>query len=192
MARMLGVAPKLSSDSQVLVRPTPHLYQLGAVNFFFDHEELSLAPEQRAMLSSIRETTLLGFATAQRKIDQAEQDLWSLTSVGRPDATRVEAKLTEIASLSTQQRMDYIRAVGRAVAHLTDAQQMLALAPTGLGGASPPPATGSASSAPPLTMGSAAPVGDSSMGAMPVVPMVGSQGTPMEASDAGAQAMGHM
>ena len=177
MARLLGLPPALPSASGSSPADTAHhLYHLGAVSFFFDREELSLTPEQRAMLSAIRETAMLGYATAQREIDQAEQDLWTLTSVPRPGAGGVEAKLTEIARLSTQQRMNYIRAVGQAVAHLTHAQQMVALAPPATGAKPVSMNTGSASSAPmPMPTDTAAPSGSGS-----------------SMSGSGSNAMGHM
>jgi hypothetical protein len=63
--------------------------------------------------ASLGAIAMLGYATAQREIDQAEQDLWTLTSAPRPGAGGVEAKLTEIARPTTQQRMNYIRTHSR-------------------------------------------------------------------------------
>jgi len=130
--------------------------------------------------ASLGAIAMLGYATAQREIDQAEQDLWTLTSAPRPGAGGVEAKLTEIARPTTQRRMNYIRAVGQAVAHLTHAQQMLALAPAATGARPAPMNTGSASSAPampmiPTPMDTAAPFGSGS-----------------SMSGSGSNAMGHM
>jgi hypothetical protein len=173
----------------------PHLFHLGAVSFFLDQEELSPTPEQRSTLSAIRETAVLGYATTQRKIDQAEQDLWSLTSAEHPYASRVEAKLMEIARLSAQQRMDFILAIGKAVAQLTDAQHaMLATAPTTVATAAPP-TMGRGPSASPMTMPAdtaALPASGTPMDAMPAMPMEESAPMPMGASDGGPKPMGHM
>lgn len=181
MVRVLGAAPALMSGSQPLAHAgaAPHLFHLGAESFFLDHEELALTIEQRTMLSAIRETAVLGYATTQRKIDQAEQELWAITSDEHPSASRVEAKLTEVARLSAQQRMDYILAIGQAVAHLTEAQhKMLTMS---AGGVAAPRAMGSGSSAPmPMPM-PAAPV-DPML--MPVDPPMGGSGS--------AKSMGHM
>jgi Spy/CpxP family protein refolding chaperone len=182
MVRLLGLPPALPPGSgSTPADAAHHLYHLGAVSFFFDHEELSLTPDQRARLSSIRETAVLGYATVQREIDQAEQDLWTLTSVPRPNAGGVEAKLTEIASLSTQQRMNYIRAVGQAVAQLTHAQQMVALAPPGSGAVPVPMTAGSASSTPPMPMPTPMPTDTAAP-----------SGSGSSMSGSGSNAMGHM
>jgi hypothetical protein len=195
IVRVLGVPPTLTSTSMPLhAGAAPHLFHLGASSFFLDHEELALTSEQRSTLSGIRERAVLGYATTQRKIDQAEQDLWSLTSAEHPLASRVEAKLAEIARLWTQQRMDYIRTIGDAVAQLTDAQhKVLAMAPTGTGGAASTSTAGSGATAPPMPMptDTAAPsAGGSGMPGMPMEDK--SPMNPMGASDAVMPGMGHM
>lgn len=189
MARLLGVPPAPASTSEPLpAGVAPHLYHQGAVAFFLDHEELLLTAAQRTKLEAIRATAMLGHATTQRKIDQGEQDLWSLTSADRPDANRIEAKLTELARLSTQQRMDYIRAIGQAVAQLPEAQQkMLAMAPIMPAATAAPPASGSMSGMPGMPM--EPPQG---------MPMKPPQGMPMKPpkgmgpSGGGSKGMGHM
>lgn len=182
MMRVLGTAPALTSTSQQLPHAgaAPHLFHLGAESFFLDHEELALTSEQRTMLSAIRETAVLGYATSQRKIDQAEQELWSITSAEHPSAGRVETKLAEIARLSARQRMDYILAIGQAVAHLTEAQhEMLTMPRTSAGGVATPPPMGSGSSTPmPMPMPPVDPM------PMPVDPPMGGSGS--------AKSMGHM
>ena len=182
MVRVLGAAPALMSGSQPLPHAgaAPHLFHLGAESFFLDHEELALTIEQRTMLSAIRETAMLGYATTQRKIDQAEQELWAITSAEHPSASRVEAKLTEVARLSAQQRMDYILAIGQAVAHLTEAQhKMLTMPPMSAGGVAAPRAMGNGSSTP-MPMPTA-----------PVDPMLMPGDPPMGGSGS-AKSMGHM
>jgi len=141
MLRVLGVPPTLIATSRSLHQgAAPHLFHLGATSFFLDHDELALTAEQRSKLSGIRETAMLDYATKQRAIDHAEQELWSITSAEHPSASQVEAKLTEIARLATRQRMDHILAIGRAVAELTDAQHGLLATPAAAGlGAMPMP-----------------------------------------------------
>ena len=186
MEHVLGVPPTLPSPSKPIHQgAAPHLFHLGASGFFLDHPEIALTVEQRSKLSAIRETAGLGYATAQRKIDQAEQELWSITSAEHPSASRVEAKLTEIARLSTRQRMDYILAIGQAVAQLTDAQHgMLASPPTG---AAAPSAVGSGASGSPMPMPTPPPSANGSA-AMPMP--ANPPGMPMGSGS--AKPMGHM
>ena len=173
IVRLLGEPPTPPATSETLPPGMePHLYHLGGVTFFLDRQELALTPEQRTKLSAIRETAVLVYATTQRQIDQSEQELWLLTAANRPDARRVEGKLNEIARLSTQQRMEYIRAIGQAVGVLSKAQQeMLAMAPA----TSPP--------APPMATGSGAPPMGGPIGGVPAA-------APMR--DAGSSGMADM
>ncbi|MEJ7598398.1 MAG: hypothetical protein WKG01_10850 [Kofleriaceae bacterium] len=193
VVRMLGLPPAATSTSKPLPHggAAPHLFHLGADSFFLDHEELTPTGEQRSMLSAIRETAVLGYATTQRKIDQAEQELWAITSAEHPSASGVEAKLAEIARLSTRQRMDYILAIGKAVAHLTDAQKkMLAMPPMSAGSVSPPGAMGSGTSAPP-PMPPAPPAASGSSVDPTPMPVEPPPGMPMGANGS-AKPMGHM
>ena len=169
MVRLLGEAPTPPSITESLPPAmAPHLYHLGGVTFFLDRQELALTPEQRTKLSAIREIAVLAYATTQRKLDQGEQELWLLTAAARPDARGVEAKLSEIARLSTLQRMDYIRSIGQAVAVLSDTQQKMLSMPS------------PASSVPaPMPTGSAVPPASGSVGGTAPAPM----------SDAGSSGM---
>jgi hypothetical protein len=101
-----------------------HIYHIGATGFFLDHpEHITLDTKQQADLNHVKEKALLDQATAQRKIDEAEQDLWTLTASDQPDAVKIEAKVREIEKLRGDQRLAFIRAVGEAAKILTDDQR---------------------------------------------------------------------
>ena len=170
MVRLLGEAPTPSTTESLPPAMAPHLYHLGGVTFFLDRQELALTLEQRSKLSAIREIAVLTYATTQRKIDQGEQELWMLTAADRPDARRVEAKLNEIARFSTLQRMDFIRAIGLAVASLSEIQQKVLSMPSASSPLAVPMPTDSGSAVPPASG-----------------PMGGTPGAPM--TDAGSGGM---
>jgi hypothetical protein len=101
-----------------------HIYHVGATGFFLDHaEHIKLTAPQQTNLNRIKEKALLGKSTAQRKIDEAEQELWALTASDRPDAASIEAKVREIEKLRGGQRLGFIRSVGEAAKVLTDEQR---------------------------------------------------------------------
>lgn len=101
-----------------------HIYHVGATGFFLDHpEHITLTTDQQTRLGQIREKALMGQATAQRAIEQAEQELWDLTAAESPDATKIDAKVRAIEKLRGDQRLAFIRAVGEAAGILTDEQR---------------------------------------------------------------------
>ncbi len=101
-----------------------HIYHVGSTGFFLDHpEHITLTTEQRLTLNRLKEKALLEQATAQRKIDELEQQLWVLTGSDQPDAAGIRAKLAEIEKLRADQRFAYIRAVGEAAGVLTGPQR---------------------------------------------------------------------
>lgn len=101
-----------------------HLYHVGATGFFLDHAgHVELTTDQRVALNKIKEDVLLAKSTADRDIEEKEQQLWELTAVDQPDVKRIEAKVREIESMRADQRLAYIRAVGDAAAVLTEAQR---------------------------------------------------------------------
>lgn len=117
-----------------------HIYHLGATGFFLDHgSHITLTVDQQKQLGEIKEQSLLNQSTLQRKIDQAEQELWDLTGADAPDAAKVEAKAREIEQLKTEQRISFIRDVGKAAAVLTDDQRKQL---TGMSPANPAPQPG--------------------------------------------------
>jgi hypothetical protein len=100
-----------------------HLYHIGSTGFFLDHaKHIALTPEQTMTLNRLKERALLNRTTAQRRIDQVEQDLYILTGADEPDAVKIQAKVAEIEKLRADQRMNFIRAVGEATNVLTHDQ----------------------------------------------------------------------
>src|SRR6266496_2679602 len=122
-----------------------HLYHIGATGFFLDHaDHIALSTEQQVALNKIKEQALLSKSSTERQIEQAEQELATLTSSDQPDLKKIEAKVRDIAKLGSDQRIAFIKAVGEAAKLLTpDQQKMLT------GFASPAPA---ASPSPSATM----------------------------------------
>ena len=64
-------------------------------------------------------------ASAQRKIEEAEQQLWELTGSDQPDATKMDAKVREVEKLRGDQRMAFIQSVGESAQVLTDEQRKI-------------------------------------------------------------------
>jgi hypothetical protein len=105
-----------------------HIYHIGAASFFLDHpDHIKLTTKQQATLNSLKEKALLEKSTSQRKIDEAEQELWTLTASDQPDATKIDAKVRDIEKLRGDQRLAFIRAVGQAAKTLTDEQRQALL-----------------------------------------------------------------
>ena len=100
-----------------------HVYHIGSTGFFLDQPQLNLTTQQQTALNRIKERALLDRANAERRIEQAEQELWALTGADQPDAAKVQAKLQEIEQLRTNQRIAFIRAVGEGAKLLTAEQQ---------------------------------------------------------------------
>ncbi len=109
-----------------------HIYHIGATDFFLDHpEHITLTTDQKTKLGQVKQKAATDKATAQRKIEEAEQQLWELTASDQPDAAKIDAKVREIEKLRGDQRMAFIRAVGEAAQVLSDDQRkiLLGLAP---------------------------------------------------------------
>ena len=131
MAGMMGMgamssgAPVSMPQSALPGYPgASHLYHIGATGFFLDHpQHITLTTEQQAGLNMAKEHALLAKSTADRAVEQAEQALWMLTDSDQPDATQIEAKVTEIEKLRGDERLSFIRAVGDASKFLTDEQR---------------------------------------------------------------------
>ena len=157
---LLGQPPASNAPGALPPAPgAPHLYHLGAEGFFLEQgRAIGLTDEQRRRLTAIKEKAERAYSETQRKIEEAENAMWTLTSAERPDAAEIDAKITSIGRLGAQQRMDYVRAVGSAVAILDAVQQKAVVA---LGSAAMNPAAAGA----PMTKGSMAPA--PSGGAMP-------------------------
>lgn len=101
-----------------------HVYHVGATDFFLNYSTaLKLTTHQQAAINGIKEKSMGDQATAQRRTDQAEQELWMLTSSDRPDSKTLETKVREIERLKGDQRIAFIRSVGEAARVLTDEQR---------------------------------------------------------------------
>jgi len=138
MMGMMGMAPKTAGgmtgmksmgkmQMKAAIPSFPgasHIYHIGATDFFLNHpEHIDLTAKQKGALGRLKEKTILAKTSAQRKIDEAEQELWTLTAADEPDATKIEAKIQETEKLRSAQRMALIRAVGDAAKMLTDDQR---------------------------------------------------------------------
>ena len=111
-----------------------HLYHVGSAGFFLNHgQHIALTADQKMKLNRLKERAMLDRASEQRKIDQGEQELYSLTGADQFDSSKVEAKIGEIERLRAGQRMNFIRAVGEGTNVLTH-DQHLALMGTMPGG----------------------------------------------------------
>ena len=99
-----------------------HLYHIGSTGFFLDQPQIQLTVDQQSRVRQIMERALLERGNADRAIEQAEQELWTLTGDGT-DAARVEAKIAEIERARTNQRVEFIRAVGEAIEVLSPDQR---------------------------------------------------------------------
>ncbi len=104
------------------------LYHIGATGLFLNHaDHIALTAKQQAALNVIKQKTLLSKATAQRKIDEAEQDLWELTGADKPDIVQIQAKVESIEKLRGEQRMAFIESVGKAAKVLSNDQRQTLL-----------------------------------------------------------------
>ncbi len=120
-----------------------HLYHIGATGFFVDHEaHIALSLEQRTRLHQLKQEALIAQADFERRISDAEQELWLLTGADTPQLSRIEAKAREIEKLRADQRIAFIKAVGNAATLLDDSQRKV------LTGMLPPPATPPSTSMP--------------------------------------------
>ena len=92
-----------------------HLLHMGSTGFFLDHSQhITLSPDQKSRLNRLKEKAMLEQASEQRKIDQLEQELYTVTGADQPDNSKIQAKIGEIEKVRGEQRMNFIRAVGEA------------------------------------------------------------------------------
>ena len=126
-----------------------HLYHIGATDFFLDHpQHIALSTEQMAALNKAKEQSLLAKSTTDRALEQAEQELWTLTASDQPDAAKIESKIRDIGKQTGDERLTFIRAVGDASKILTDEQRKILT-----GFASPAPAMAAPAAAMPPMKG---------------------------------------
>ena len=123
-----GMGSMRSSSTMPGQPGASHLYHIGSTGFFLNHaKHIALTPEQKMTLNRLKEKALLDRTTAQRRMGQAEQDLYILTGADQPDTAKIQAKVAEIEKLRTDQRMTFIRAVSEAVNVLTHDQHQALL-----------------------------------------------------------------
>lgn len=138
--RMQGMGALASQSALPGFPGASHLYHVGATGFFLDHpEHLALGAEQQAALNRIKEKAMLANADAERRVEEAEQDLWTLTAADSPDGAKIEGKIRAIEKLRGDQRMAFIRAVGEAAKVLTSEQRAALLGTKPAAGAKPAP-----------------------------------------------------
>lgn len=133
MAGMMGMSSMSSAPAGTLPQSAlpgfpgaSHLYHIGATGFFLDHpEHISLTIEQQLALNKAKEQALLAKATSDRLIQQAEQELWTLTAADQPDNAQIAAKIGEIEKLGGDARQRFISAVGVAAKVLNDEQRRI-------------------------------------------------------------------
>lgn len=149
MMGMMGMPPDASMGGMAMPTALPgfpgasHLYHIGSSGFFLDHgQHITLTTDQQTALNQVKERALLARADSQRKIDAAEQELWTLTASDQPDAAKIEAKVQEIEKLRGDQRLAFIRSVGDAAKLLTDEQRKSLLGQLPPQSQSSPPASG--------------------------------------------------
>ena len=86
-----------------------------------------MTTKQQSTLNSLKKKALLEKSTSQRKMDEAEQELWTLTASDMPDGKKIDAKVRDIEKLRGDQRLAFIRSVGEAAQALTDEQRQVLL-----------------------------------------------------------------
>ena len=102
-----------------------HLYHIGATGFLLDHpQHVTLSAEQRKSLNQIKERATLEKSSADRKVQEAEQQLWKITAADQPDVAKIETKVREVEKLRGDERLGFIRAVGEAAKVLTEEQRI--------------------------------------------------------------------
>ncbi|MFH5802799.1 periplasmic heavy metal sensor [Alienimonas sp. DA493] len=124
MGRMPGTGQMQMPSALPGFPGASHIYHIGATGFFLDHAgRLALTGEQQAGLNRIKEKSLRDRAAAERAIEEAEQELWTLTASDQPDAAKIEATVRKIDELGGDNRLAFIRAVGDAAELLTEEQR---------------------------------------------------------------------
>lgn len=105
-----------------------HIYHIGATGFFVDHASMvSFKTAQLTTLNRLKEKSLLAQSALDRKVLQAEEELWTLTASDQPSIKSIEAKVREIELLKGEKRISFIRHVGEAANVLTEEQRSILL-----------------------------------------------------------------
>lgn len=126
MGRMKDMGGAKAAEPLPAFPGAPGIYHVGASGFYLDYaNEISLTPEQQAKLKQIQQESMNEQAAFDQQIIEADQQLGELTGSDQPDATKIEAKVREIERLRSDQRVAFIRSVGKAAAVLTDQQRKI-------------------------------------------------------------------
>ncbi len=121
-----GMAPGVPQSALPGFPGVSHLYHIGSTGFFLDHAaHISLTNDQQAALNKIKDQALTAKTGADRQVEQAEQEMATLTSADQPDGAKIEAKVRGIENLRSNERLAFIRAVGEAANLLTDDQRKI-------------------------------------------------------------------
>ena len=120
-----GTASMNGPSSAIPGQPgASHLYHIGSNGFFLNHSRhITLTADQKLALNRVKEKAMFDRGSEQRRIDQGEQELYTLTGSDQPDNTKIQAKIVEIEKLRADQRMNFIRAVSQASNVLTPEQR---------------------------------------------------------------------
>ncbi|MDO8540205.1 MAG: hypothetical protein Q7S40_07140 [Opitutaceae bacterium] len=104
------------------------LMHIGAKGFFLDRPQtFTPRADQAKTLSEIKERSAMEMMAADKKLQEAEQQLWKLTASERPDVATIEAKVREVEELRADQRIAFIRSVSEAANLLTPEQKEVLL-----------------------------------------------------------------
>jgi hypothetical protein len=125
---MMGRMPKMTKKTMRSALPgypgASHIYHIGSTGFFLDHgDHITLTQDQTTKLNQAKQKALLVQGTFTRQIEQAEQELWLLTSSDSPSIDKIETQVRKIAKLQGDRRIAFIRAVGEAAGVLTSDQR---------------------------------------------------------------------
>ena len=135
MQGMMGKGPApmaVASDSgELTVRSdlpgfpgASHIYHIGATGFFLDHpEHIDLSTEQITRLNEMKTAAMLEQSGMDRRIEEQEEVIWSLTGAAAPNIGRIEEELLTVGRLRAEKRLAFIRAVGEAAQVLTQEQR---------------------------------------------------------------------
>ena len=100
-----------------------HILHIGSTGFFLNHaQHITLTADQKSKLNRLKEKAMLDQASEQRKIDQAEQEVYALTGADQVDNSKIQAKIAETEKLRSGQRMSFIQTVSEASNVLTHEQ----------------------------------------------------------------------
>ena len=120
-------APNQPAASNVL--EATRLYHAGSTDFFLDQgDKLNLTSKQTADITEIKRKSLVATEELQTKIAQSEKELFALTGADTPNESTIANKVKDIERLRGEQRLNFIKSVGKAGRVLNDTQRKIYLA----------------------------------------------------------------